>query len=405
MIHFIYKAKKPTGEIYNGKIDANDRYELYRIVRGDGDELLSVEQRATLGSKEGGSFKSFFNRISTPDKINFARNLGSMIKAGLALSRALSVLERQARTPALRKLIADLISEIDRGVTLSDALAQRPKVFSQLFVSMVRAGEQGGSLADSLKVVASQMESSYQLTKRVRGALIYPAVIVGLMVVIAIVMFTYVIPTLMKTFVDLNVTLPWTTQILLDISNLLQNDGLWLLIGLILVGMGIYSWAKKPTGKSIIDAVILSIPIIGPLVKEVNTARTARTLSSLLQSGVEVVESMNITALVVQNVHFRNVLTKAGEAISKGDLMSKVFANHADVYPAFLVEMMGVGEESGKMSEMLLGVAEYYEEDVNQKTKDMSTVIEPFIMIFIAAGVGFFAVAMISPMYSLVNVI
>jgi type IV pilus assembly protein PilC len=270
---------------------------------------------------------------------------------------------------------------------------------------MVKAGEQGGSLADSLKTVATQMENSYLLTKRVRGALIYPGVIICLMIGIAILMFTYVIPTLMKTFIDLHVTLPWTTQILLNISDVVRGDGLWLLLGAFVIAYGYYRWSHSKSGKSIIDKLLLKIPIIGKLIKEVNTARAARTLSSLLESGVEVVESMNITGLVVQNVHFRNVLLKAGEAIGKGELLSKVFAEHTDLYPVFLVEMMSVGEESGKMSEMLVGVAQYYEDDINQKTKDMSTVIEPFIMIFIAAGVGFFAVAMISPMYSLVNAI
>ena len=403
MNHFIFKAKKPTGEVYNGQLDAADRYELYRLIRDTGDEIISVQERNIRNKSSGGT--SIFNKISTPDKINFARNLGSMITAGLALSRALSVLQRQARTATLRELIADIIANVDKGVTLSDSLGQHPKVFSPLFISMVRAGEQGGSLADSLKVIATQMENSYLLTKRVRGALIYPAVILLLMVGIAILMFTYVIPTLMKTFIDLHVTLPWTTQILLNISNVVRGDGLWLIIGFVVVGYGYYRWSHSPGGKSIIDSLLLKIPIIGNLIKEVNTARAARTLSSLLQSGVEVVESIKITALVVQNVHFRAVLLKASDAIGKGGLLSKVFAGYTDLYPVFLVEMMSVGEESGKMSEMLMGVAQYYEDDIAQKTKDMSTVIEPFIMIFIAAGVGFFAVAMISPMYSLVNAI
>lgn len=162
---------------------------------------------------------------------------------------------------------------------------------------------------------------------------------------------------------------------------------------------------SQALGKKIIHAVLLKIPIIGTLVQEVNTARTARTLSSLLSSGVDVVESMNITSGVVQNVYFRVVLQQAGEAIKKGDLMSKVFSQHEKLYPVFFAEMLSVGEETGKIGEMLSGVAKYYEEDVDQKTKDMSTVIEPFLMIVIGAAVGFFAVSIISPMYSLVNAI
>jgi type IV pilus assembly protein PilC len=158
-------------------------------------------------------------------------------------------------------------------------------------------------------------------------------------------------------------------------------------------------------GKNINHKLILRIPVIGSLVQEVNTARTARTLSSLLGAGVDFVESVVITAQVIQNVHFRAVLNRASEAIKKGELMSQIFAQNEKLYPIFLSEMMSVGEETGKIGEMLTGVAHYYEDDVDQKTKDMSTIIEPVIMIVIAAGVGFFAVAMISPMYSLVNAI
>jgi type IV pilus assembly protein PilC len=233
----------------------------------------------------------------------------------------------------------------------------------------------------------------------------YPAVILCAMILIAILMFIFVIPTLLSTFTSLHVQLPFTTQVVLDISNVVQHQGLWVILIVIIVIAAYIWWSKQPFGKKIIHAALLKIPIIGTLVQEVNTARTARTLSSLIESGVDIVESMSITAAVVQNVHFRAVLTKAGEAIKKGELMSKIFSDNEKLYPVFFAEMLSVGEETGKMGEMLEGVARYYEEDVDQKTKDMSTVIEPFLMLVIGAAVGFFAVSMISPMYSLANAI
>ena len=185
------------------------------------------------------------------DKINFARNLGSMIEAGLPLSRALSVLERQAHNKNLKDVIISVHTDIDKGLTFADALAKHPKVFPQLFVSMVHAGEQSGTLADSLKVIALQLESSFNLERRVRGALMYPAVIVFAMLIVAVLMFTFVIPTLMKTFVDLHVELPFTTQIILGISNALQNYGLYILIGLVVVAFVIVRWSKTILGKNI----------------------------------------------------------------------------------------------------------------------------------------------------------
>ncbi len=406
MSHFIFKAKRPGGEIYSSEKDAADRFELYRLIKESGDEIVSMDEKTVgHGLHIDVSFNRIFHRVKTIEKINFARNLGSMLEAGLALSRALSVLERQSRNKTFKNILTDIIGEISRGMTFSDSLAKYHNVFPQIFISMVHAGEQSGTLSDSLKIVAEQMDNSYSLERRVRGALIYPTVILFVMVIIAILMFIFVIPTLMKTFTELNVTLPFTTRIVLGVSTALQNYGLLFLIGFfVFVGI-LYWWSKRAIGKRVNHSLILKMPILGSLAKEVNTARTARTLSSLLSAGVPVIESVNITAEVVQNVHFQAVLQKAKEAIKKGDLMSKIFDDNANLYPVFIAEMMSVGEETGKIAEMLLGVARYYEDDVNQRTKDMSTVIEPVLMVIIAAAVGFFAVSMISPIYSLVDAV
>lgn len=406
MSHFIFKAKKPGGEIYSSEKDAADRFELYRLIRESGDEIVSMNEKAAgHGLHINISFGSLFHRVKTIEKINFARNLGSMLTAGLALSRALSVLERQSHNKTFKKILTDIIGEINRGMTFSDSLAKYPRIFPQVFISMVHAGEQSGTLPDSLRVIAEQMDNSYSLERKVRGALIYPAVIFVVMVLIAILMFIFVIPTLMKTFTEMNVTLPFTTRMILEISNIMQDYGILVLIVIIMLGGILYWWSKQAIGKRFNHALILKLPIIGELIQEVNSARTARTLSSLLSAGVPVIESVNIAAEVVQNVHFRAVLIKAKEAIKKGDLMSKVFNDNANLYPVFVAEMMSVGEETGQIAEMLFGVAKYYEDNVNQKTKDMSTIIEPILMVMIGAAVGFFAVSMISPIYSLVDAV
>jgi type IV pilus assembly protein PilC len=407
MSHFIFKAKKPGGEVYTAERDAVDRYELYHMIHESGDEFISLQEKKGKGKglHMELNFSFMQKKVKATEKINFARNLGSMIEAGLPLSRALSVLERQAHNKSLKTIILGVRDNIDKGMTFADALAKYPKIFPPLFVAMVHAGEQSGTLADSLKVIALQLENSHNLERRVRGALMYPSVIISAMVIVAIIMFTFVIPTLMKTFIDLKVQLPFTTQIILNISNIMRDYGIYILILAILVGIVFARWARTPLGKNIDHMLMLRAPILGPLVQEVNTARTARTLSSLLGAGVDFVESVAITSEVIQNVHFRAVLAKAEESIKKGGLMSQIFAENTKLYPIFLSEMMSVGEETGKIGEMLTGVAHYYEEDVDQKTKDMSTILEPVIMVVIAAGVGFFAVAMISPMYSLVNAI
>jgi len=408
MSKFLFQAKKSSGEIYSGEQEATDRYDLYHILRESGADVISVKEKGKSGGINMNlkiSIPFLTGKVKTIEKITIARNLGSMLEAGLPLSRAIGVIIHQTRSEALKKVLTDVNEEIDKGQTFASALEKHSKVFPQIFVSMVHAGEQGGTLADALKTTASQMESSYNLERRIRGAMMYPAVIVGVMIVVGVLMFIFMVPTLMKTFLELNVALPPTTQFVLLISNIIRDQGILVLIVLILIGTALKMWSKRTSGKFIIHGFLLKLPLIGPLIQEVNTARTARTLSSLMQSGVGVVESLDITSAVVQNVHFKAVLVKAREAIKKGDLMSKIFAANDKFYPIFLAEMISVGEETGKVVEMLSGVAHYYEDDVEQKTKDMSTVIEPFLIVFIGAAVGFFAISMISPMYSLVNVI
>jgi type IV pilus assembly protein PilC len=403
MSTFTFKAKKPTGETYTATKDAADRYELYKLIKEEGDEVVDVKEKTGKGLSMSMSFGH--KKVKVIEKINFARNLGAMLDAGLALSRALSVLERQSTNRTLKEVLTQIMADISKGDTFSDALAKHPKIFSALLISMVHAGEQSGTLADALKVVSTQMDKTHALERRVKGALMYPGVILCVMILIGVLMMTFVVPTLLKTFTELNVTLPLPTRIVLGISNLFQNYGLIVLLVVAAAISGFIWWSKRQSGKKVLHALVLKIPVIGSLVQEVNTARTARTLSSLLGSGVDVVESMAITAHVLQNIYFRAVLEKAGEAIKKGDLMSKVFTEADKLYPVFMAEMMSVGEETGKTGEMLLGVAHYYEDDVEQKTKDMSTIVEPILMVVIAAGVGFFAIAMISPMYSLVDAI
>lgn len=403
MSHFIYKARKSNGEIYKGERDAKDRFELYKMLKDSGEVAINVYQKG-----KGFSLNvdlPFLNSVKMIDKINFSRNLGSMISAGLSMSRALSVMEGQGKNKKVKNIIGKLRDEVNSGKTLSESMELFKNMFSPLVISMVKSGEQSGMLSEALRVVSTQMEKNYTLQKRVKGALMYPSVILLAMVIITIIMVTYVVPSLMKTFADLKLALPASTRFVLFVSNMAQNNGLYILLILSAIFGALYMWARRENGKKVLHYIVLKIPLIGNLIKEVNSARTARSLSSLIGSGVDVLEALRITKDIVQNVHYKKVIAKSVEEVEKGEPISKVFHENDNLYPLFFSEMIAVGEETGKIGEMLMGVATFYEEDVDQKTKDMSTVIEPFLMIIIAVGVGFFAIAMISPMYSLVNII
>jgi type IV pilus assembly protein PilC len=324
-----------------------------------------------------------------------------MIKAGLAITRALSVMGRQSKNRKLKSVLAALEQHISKGGTFHEALSQFPDVFSPLMVSMVRAGEESGKMAEALIVVSEQMERSYQLQKKIRGALIYPVIIVLAMIVIGILMLIYVVPTLTQTFNELGVELPRSTKVVIGVSSFLTDNTVISLSALIIFGALLAAALRTRAGRRLADFVVLHLPLIAPMAREVNAARTARTLSSLLSAGVEMIAAIGITRDVVQNSYYKDILSRAEKDVQQGVQLSKVLEESGDTYPVLVAEMVAVGEETGQLSSMLHEVAEFYESEIDQQTKDLSTVIEPFLMLIIGTVVGFFAISMISPIYSL----
>lgn len=403
MTLYKYTAKSKEGETYERTLEVENRFDLYAIIHKEGGSLVSIQEvKKFLPSV---SFGSFLGGIKTHQKIIFAKNLGLMIDAGLPVTRALSVMGKQAKSKPFKKLLSDLESDVSHGETLSSSLNKQPKVFSHLFVSMIKAGEESGNVSGSLKIVSTQMEKSYLLAKKVKGAMIYPAVIISVMIIIGILLLIYMVPTLSATFEGLGVELPLATRVLIFSSNFLIDNLLPVVIVLILFVISLIGFFKSRIGKNFLDSLSIRIPVIGGMIKEFESARSARTLSSLLSAGVEIIVALDVTIDVMQNHLYKNALSRARNAIEKGEPMSSVFVEYENLYPLFVGEMISVGEETGKISEMLMGVANYYEDEVDQKTKDLSTIIEPVLMIVIGIGVGIFAVAMLAPTYSLVDYI
>lgn len=405
MALFNVKILGADGVIKETTRQAADKFSLYRDVKKEGAQVIGVTEAAEKTSLNLSFLKNILNSVKFHDRIIFARNLGAMLEAGLSVSRALAVFERQTKSVALKEVVVSMSDGIRQGGTLHDAMAKFPNVFPPLFVAMVGAGEESGNLAENLRLIAAQMEKTYVLQKKIKGALIYPAIIVGIMIIIGALMLIYVVPALTKTFTELNVKLPLMTRVVMGLSDFLVSNILWVLLGVAAVGAGITMWVKTPKGSRVMDFLVLHMPVVGSLVKQTNAARTARTLSSLLSAGVPITEAIHITGDVIQNSYYREVLREAEKTVQTGDSLSGIFTKAENLYPPFVGEMMGVGEETGKLSDMFVRVAVFYEDEVDQKTKDMSTIIEPFLMVFIGITVGFFAVAMIAPTYALVDVI
>ena len=393
-------AKNADGIEEKRVLEASSRLAVYEALQKEGLTVVSLT--------EGGGFAlpawtqmTIGSGVKTEERITFTKNLAAMISAGLPLSRALSVIERQSTNKILKRITADLASRVEKGSSFHEALAAHPKVFSTLFVAMTKAGEESGTLADSLAVVARQMEKAHTLAKKVRGAMIYPSIILAAVVIIGILMLIYVVPTLSNTFKELGVELPAATRAIVSASDAFAAHAALAFSGLLLFVLGMVLFVRSKPGSRIVLAISLRLPVIGELVRETMSARMARALSSLLSSGVEMLSALSITGEVVGKNRFGTVVMEAEERVRKGDALSAPFAEHTTLYPIFVSEMIAVGEETGKVASMLSQVAEYYETDVEDRTKDLSTIIEPVLMLLIGAVVGVFAISMISPIYSL----
>lgn len=402
---FIYTAKSKNGEVFEDKMEMPDRFSVAREIRSRGNTPISISEENSNFSNLSTSFENLFSKVKVAEQIIFIKNLSGMLRAGLSIVRAISVLQKQTKNKMLYKILEGLSAEINSGGNLSSGLAKYPNVFSKLFVSMTKAGEESGNLAGALSEVGANLEKSNALTKKIKGALTYPAVILSAMVGIGILMFAFVVPTLAKTFNDLGAELPSSTKFIIFMGNFFSEH---LILSFIIVIGFVFFMSylfRAPFLAKYFDFMIIKLPMIGTMAKELNTARTARTMSSLLLSGVSITRSIDITKDVVQNIYYKRVLDESREEIEKGAPFSEAFEAHPELYPVMMSEMVKVGEETGKLSDMLLEVAHFYEEEIENKTKNLSTIIEPILMLIIGAGVGFFAVSMITPLYTVMDTI
>ena len=404
MAKFIYKGKTSDGAFVTETVEADDRYMVYDKARTNGHTVTSVEEAKSF-SLEGlikmEKLNVLLSRVKQDELVALTRNLSSMMRAGLPLTRALTVIERQSTNRKLKQIMQSVREDINKGQPFNVALSVFPKVFSDLYVAMIRAGEEGGQLSDALATLSIQMEQSSTLKKKIKGAMIYPSIVIIVMVIIGVLMMIYVVPSITSTFTKMNVELPTTTKVLIAVSDFMSQHTFITLASLVGLIVGFMYALKTRYGKVVFHYVITKIPVVGNIVKEVNAARTARTLSSLLKAGVYVICAIKITQDVLQNIYYKAILAEAAVRVEKGTPLSEIFVERTKFYPVLVGEMIAVGEETGQIAKMLEEMALYYEAEVNQKTKDLSTIIEPILMVVIGSAVGFFALAMIAPIYSI----
>lgn len=393
---FEYKGKTLAGAPVQGSLKAKSREDLERVLRQNRILVSQISKRAPeINIKFGTGIK----RI---DISRFTRQFATMIGAGLPMVQCLEILASQSESKELAKVIFSVKEAVQGGATLADALGRHPKVFDYLYTNMVQAGEIGGALDAILIRLAVYREKADRLIRKVKGAMVYPTVIVLVAIGVTFGMLTFIVPVFAKMFSGLNAELPMPTQYVMAISNFLQSNLLYLLMGT--GGMtGVFLWWKKtPAGALVYDKFMIKTPIFGTLIRKSAVARFTRTLGTLLSSGVSIIEAMEITAKTAGNLVIANAINKSVLAIAEGDTITGPLRD-SGVFPPMVTQMISVGEKTGGLDEMLNKIADFYDEEVDEAVTALTSIIEPVIIVLMGVVIGGILIAMYLPMFDIIG--
>ena len=341
------------------------------------------------------------SRVPIMQKILFVSHLKTMVKAGLSLIDALRILSAEIENKKLKMVIDEIKDGVEKGLQLSEVLARYPKIFPSIYVSMIAAGETAGKMETALDQVSVQMKKNHELTSRIKGAMMYPAVIVAAMIGISVEVVVFILPKLLIMFKDFDTELPLPTRILIFITDSTAKYGLWMLSVIILLIIMAVWLIKKPKVKKVVHAVNLRLPIVGPIIRKINLARFTLTLSSLLESTIPIIDAARISSEVLGNVIYKESLLNVSESLKKGEALSEILRRFPKIFPPMVTEMIMVGEKSGETEDMLRELAEFYGNEVDATMRNFTTIIEPIIILALGLAVAGIAVAVIMPMYSL----
>jgi len=397
MPEFQYTARTAEGGIRRGTLVARDVRDLEEKLRGDGLTLTS----SAIGKRRRASFMDRFQTVPMVQRMFFTQYLQVMIRSGFSIGRALETLARQTTNKYFGRIILEVRDDVESGLAFSKSLAKYPRVFSEMYINMVAAGEASGKLDDVLLRLSTKMKKDHALTSKVKGALTYPIIIVVVMVIIAILMTVVVIPKLTEIFEESGGELPLATRIMIGFSDFLIQYGIYVAIGLVIfIAFGI-RYVRTPAGRTLFDNFVLRAPIMGPIVKKISLARFTRSLASLLETNIPIVETFSIIGRTMGSIHYRLAIEEAGAKLKTGQAIARVLNKYPKLFPPLATQMIEIGEESGSLDSIADDLAEFYEDEVDQTMSNLSTIIEPVLMLLLGVGVALMAVSVILPIYSL----
>ena len=403
MATFAYVGRTKSGAVKKGELVAKSRDEAVDQLRKQSVVVTSLDEKA---AKEGFSFK-LGSGVSEKDLVVFTRQFGTMINAGLPLIQCLEILSTQSENAALRKSVGEIKVQVEGGSTFSDALRRHPKIFDDLYVNMVHAGEVGGLLDTILSRLSKHIEKAMKLKGQIKSAMVYPAAIVGIAGIVITVLMIWVIPVFEKMFKEMSggkMALPGPTQLVIDMSNFAQGNWYIILGVLVAVVVAVKKYYATPQGKLAIDKLLLKLPVFGDLIRKASVAKFTRTLGTLLASGVPLLEALTICAKTSGNKVVEGALLDAKVSISGGKTIAEPLAK-SGTFPKMVTHMISVGESTGALDSMLGKIADFYEDEVDQAVTNLTALLEPMMMVFLGVTVGFIVVAMYLPIFTMASAI
>jgi len=401
MATFSYRARDNSGQIYTGTIEGDSQEAVIDRLREMKYFIISIEKKSSgLLSQE----VTFLKSIKIRDLAIFYRQFATMVSAGLTLVNCLEILSKQTENKLLAKKIEDIKKRVEQGSTLADAFASHPETFSKLYINMIKAGEVGGVLDEILNRMATLTEKEYELRQKVKSAMTYPGFVIGAAVVMAIFMLAFILPQFVGVFQQFGGELPFLTRILVAFTEIFNRYWyIFFAVVLLLVFLFI-SYNRTKQGHKIIDRLKLKVPVFGNLILKTCINRFTRTLGTLIRSGVPIIQSLRISAESVGNDVIAEAVMQAADRIKEGQSISTPL-EESKVFPPMVTQMILVGEESGELETMLLNVAQFYDQEVDRAVEQLTSVIEPILMVVVAVGVGVMVIAMYLPIFSMVNLI
>jgi type IV pilus assembly protein PilC len=400
---FKYAVRDKAGKPVEGTLDGDNKDAVSAKLRSMGYIIVSLEQRG--GILTSLSSISFGTGVKTKDVTLFSRQFATMIGAGLSLTKCLSILAQQTESAGLRTIIMQIGHDVESGQSLSDAMARHPKVFPPIFVNMVRSGETGGVLDEVLNRVADHFEREAMIKGRIKSAMTYPIAMGSLVLLILIAMLIFVVPTFQSMFASLGGTLPLPTQVLVNISDGARGlPGLFTVIGVIAFVVLFRWWKSTESGRYTWDGIKLRMPVFGPLIRKMALSRFTRTFGTLTAAGVPILSALDIVGSTSGNEVIHRAVSKVRSAIKEGETIAKPLGDNP-IFPAMVVQMIAVGEETGALDAMLGKVAEFYDEEVTTGVDGLTSLIEPLMMASLGLVVGGIVIALYLPMFQVITLI